>query len=54
MFHFHFRKRIAEDTFGDEDGNARNLKLKLKDENGVIVQNSWIGFDESNQVVYAL
>jgi len=50
----HFRKQVPENTFGDEDGNTRNLKLKLKDENGDVVNNNWIGLDENNQVIYAL
>ena len=55
LFRFCFSLRIPEETFGDlEDGGTRNLKLKLKNENGSIIRNSWIGFDEENQVVYAL
>jgi len=51
-----YRFKIPEDTFADlEDGNTRNLQLKLWDRaSNSLGPQSWIQFDPIKQEIYAL
>lgn len=50
-----YRHKIPQNTFMDEDGDTRNLKLKLMwNSTAEIPPDFWIQFDDDKQEIYAL